>query len=204
MSAIVEKGLHDAGQLALERGESGCAVAWWDLARRWLPLVVMKATAASPVTPAGLHVLASHHRELDRRLEALIACARNADPSELRAEWSAFERELLRHLELEEAEILPSFARHNAVEARAILAEHAEIRNVLLELGLSLDLHLLRAEGVDAFVQRLKAHAHREDTMLYAWAQSHVAPEGWRSIKRGLRDAAKAARSAASHGARPA
>ena len=36
---------------------------------------------------------------------------------------------------------------------------------------MSLDLHLLRAEAVEAFVEQLKAHARRENDMLYAWAR---------------------------------
>ena len=157
----------------------------------------MKVIDASRGESRDLDVLSQHHEELDRRLEALIACAREADPSDLRAEWTVFERQLLRHLELEEAEILPAFARHDASEARGILAEHEEIRSAMLEIGIGLDLHLLRAEGVDAFVRRLKDHARREDAVFYTWARRHVPAGGWRSIERGLRDAAKAALSAA-------
>ena len=137
----------------------------------------------------GIRLLSQHHRDLDIRFERLVAQAREEDPMTLRAEWSAFERELLRHLELEEAEILPAFARHHAAEARAILAEHAEIRSALLEMGLSLDLHVLRADAVEAFVQQLEAHARREEASFYAWAERHLPASDWHSIKRGLQDA---------------
>jgi hemerythrin-like domain-containing protein len=133
-------------------------------------------------------LLAEHHRDLDRRLDELVSRAQECDATELRCEWTAFERELLRHLELEEAELLPGFAQHDAAGARAILADHAEIRSDLLEMGLNLDLHLLRAEAVESFVQRLKAHARREEAALYAWAERHVAAGRWSSIKRSLTD----------------
>ena len=143
------------------------------------------------------NLLAEHHRDLDERIDRLVARAQEGDPIELRTEWTMFERELLRHLELEEVEILPGFARQDAAGARAILADHAEIRSTLLEMGLNLDLHFLRAEVVEDFVQRLKAHARREVAALYPWAGRHIAPGGWRSIEQNLRDAAEAGRSSA-------
>lgn len=56
---------------------------------------------------ASPKILAEHHRELDACIERLLARVRDGDPTELRPEWSAFERALLRHLEQEEVEILP-------------------------------------------------------------------------------------------------
>jgi hypothetical protein len=122
---------------------------------------------------AGL--LSEHHRVLDERLDRMVTSALVRDGADLRAEWDDFERELLRHLEYEEAELLPELAADNPAEARAIVAEHAEIRAKLADLGLSLDLHLLRSEAVEAFVRQLKAHARREDDMLYAWARGRAA-----------------------------
>ena len=143
---------------------------------------------------APVSLLVDHHRTLDERLDRIIHRAREADPTELRAEWAAFERELLRHMELEEAEILPDFAKHDSAEAHALLSEHGAIRNALLDLGLNLDLHCLRAEAVDDFVRRLRAHARREDAALYAWAQSHLPAGRWQAIKRGLKSAAETGR----------
>jgi len=69
------------------------------------------------MTPAD--VLAEHHRALDEQLERLIADAQRLDGPELRACWSRFETELLRHLDYEEAAILPAFARRHAGKAQA-------------------------------------------------------------------------------------
>jgi hemerythrin-like domain-containing protein len=139
---------------------------------------------------ASLNVLAEDHRELDARIGRLLGRVRDGDPAALRPEWTEFERALSRHLEQEEAEILPGFARDDATGARAILTEHAGIRAALLEMGINLDLHLLRAEEVERFVDQLRAHAKREETALYAWAQRHIGPRGWEAIKRSLRDVA--------------
>jgi hypothetical protein len=139
---------------------------------------------------AGLEIrqaaelLPEHHRVLDEHLDKLVMSAQVLDAAELRAEWSDFERELLRHLEYEEAEILPGFAAQNPAEARAILAEHASVRATLTELGLSLDLHLLRSEAVENFVQQLKAHARRENEMLYAWARGRAAADDRQARRR--------------------
>ena len=104
----------------------------------------------------------------------------------MRAEWTTFERTLSRHLEQEETELLPGFATHDAAEARAILAVHADIRAALLEIGLGLDLHLLRTEAVQEFVKQLRAHAQREDATLYDWAHRHLGDDRWQHIKHSL------------------
>jgi hemerythrin-like domain-containing protein len=129
------------------------------------------------------HLLAEDHRALDARLDRLVVRAQVAPPAELRAEWSAFERDLLQHLELEETEVLPAFAKHDRAEADALLAEHGEIRKQLLDLGIHLDLHCLRGEAVAAFVDRLKRHAAREDAVLYRWADDNVPATTWQRIK---------------------
>lgn len=148
-------------------------------------------TNESAALVASPNILTEHHRELDACIDRLLARVREDDPTELRPEWSTFERALLRHLEQEEVEILPGFARDNAAQAREILTDHAGIRSALLDMGVNLDLHLLRAEEVERFVAQLRAHAKREETALYAWAGTHIGPHGWQAIKRSLREAAR-------------
>jgi hypothetical protein len=38
------------------------------------------------------------------------------------------------------------------------------------------DLHAIRAEVVADFIALLRAHAHREDDLLYRWAERELAP----------------------------
>jgi hypothetical protein len=118
--------------------------------------------------------LREHHHHLEHVFDALVAQAYEDDPIELRAGWRAFEGELLRHLELEERELLPAFAQEHPAEAEALLGEHAQIRAALTELAITLDLHALRADAVKDFVERLKAHARREDQLFYGWAEAHA------------------------------
>ena len=139
----------------------------------------------SPRLPLD-RLLAADHQRLDRSFEALVARAQGGDPIQLRSEWQTFELGLLDHLELEEREILPGFAREAPADARAILDEHTAIRTALFELGVNLDLHLLRADVVRSFCDRLRAHAEREEAALYRWAARHVPPSEWEKLGRRL------------------
>jgi hypothetical protein len=136
-------------------------------------------------------LLAEHHHELDGRLAVLVRCAQGGDAEQLRGEWAAFERELLAHMELEETEILPAFAHHDPAAARAVLDEHVAIRAQLLEMGLHLDLHLLRADRVAALVEKLRAHARHEEAALYAWTGRHLPGDGRHMLAGALADAAQ-------------
>src|SRR5215467_7628775 len=120
------------------------------------------------------NVLALHHDYLDRRFATLITKAAGGDPVHMRLEWNRFERELLRHLEFEDVNILPDFAHDYPEEAVTLRAEHADIRRAVFDLGIKLDLHLLRVEDVEAFVRQLRAHARREELALYPWTERHL------------------------------
>jgi hypothetical protein len=126
--------------------------------------------------------LSEHHRRLERLFEALLTQTAGGDPVTLRCEWSRFEEELLHHMEFEEVVLLPELAREDPEEAAAIRSEHAGIRRALLDLGVSLDLHALRLEAVETFVQRLRAHARREEQGLYSWSQRHPSAAVWRAL----------------------
>ena len=134
-------------------------------------------------------LLAEDHRRLDRSFAALIVRAQGGDPIQLRAEWQAFERGLLDHLDLEEREILPGFARDHARDAEMIRQEHAAIREALVQMGIDLDLHLLRADAVQGFCDRLRAHAVREEAALYRWANDNVPRGEWQALGRRLGNA---------------
>jgi hemerythrin-like domain-containing protein len=164
------------GDLPMAEAPARSSPAALTLARASLRLGTMDTNVRSEITNAA-ELLPEHHRVLDDRLDRIVMGAKVRDAADLRDDWSDFERELLRHLEYEEAELLPGFATDSPAEARAILAEHANIRATLADLGMSLDLHLLRSQAVEAFVQQLKAHARREDEMLYAWARRRGAAD---------------------------
>jgi hemerythrin-like domain-containing protein len=142
--------------------------------------------------------LTQHHRGLEEAFKATVARAKSdTDPSTSRAAWDAFERELLAHMEIEEKDLFPLFGRVYPEEARALHAEHDVIRERLFEIGLALDLRRLGTPAIDEFAARLRAHALREDLMLYPWTERHLSHDTWHVLG-GLSDAEALARLAAS------
>jgi iron-sulfur cluster repair protein YtfE (RIC family) len=121
----------------------------------------------------GVHEqpLNDFHHQLDERLATLIYDARTGDERPLRACFASLETDLRRHMDEEERELLPAFAAEYPVEAAAIRAEHEEIRRLLADLGVGLDLRLFRLETAEALALQLRAHAMREEALMYPWAQ---------------------------------
>ena len=101
--------------------------------------------------------------------------AYGGDFQQLESEWLTFQNALLCHLDAEEKHLIPALAQDRPGEAQTLLDEHAQIRIKLLQLGVDLDLHCLRAERVEAFVDALRAHAAREEHIFYPWVDKHVA-----------------------------
>jgi hemerythrin superfamily protein len=89
---------------------------------------------------------------------------------QLHERWCELESKLLSHLEAEERYVLPAFARVDREEAFALIREHGKIRELLLELGISIELHYARLAPFQKFVEILRTHAAREEALLYRWA----------------------------------
>ncbi len=117
--------------------------------------------------------LARDHERLERLVRSTIYAMDSTDPAELRSSWLAFECELERHLDAEEKHVLPAFARSRPGEARALKAEHQQIRAWLMDIGVDLDLHCLGRERLSVFADALRAHARREDALFYPWASRY-------------------------------
>ncbi|HEX6241301.1 MAG TPA: hemerythrin domain-containing protein, partial [Polyangiales bacterium] len=75
------------------------------------------------------------------------------------------------------------FAETNAAEAAALRREHHLIRDKLLQLGVGVDLHVTRHAQVEEFVRELRAHAKREDDLMYRWAEAQLDDP---ALRRGL------------------
>lgn len=134
-------------------------------------------------------LLSRHHAELDQRIGILLTTADGGDCHDLATAWGHFERELMRHFELEELELFPRFSLEEPDEVTALKSEHETIRRDLLALGIRADLHCLSAEAVRAFIVDLRAHAAHEEQALYRWAKTNAQGDTWATIARGLRDA---------------
>jgi hemerythrin superfamily protein len=122
-----------------------------------------------------------------RRLEGLfrelqVAFEMDAPTSDLRALWTQLDAGLSAHMQAEEEVVLPELARVDPDEAKALRAEHDELRRKLLELGVGVDLHVVRERIAREFLDTLRAHAEREDELLYQWAAAKLEPRAQESL----------------------
>jgi len=119
--------------------------------------------------------LLADHRRLEKLftqlMEAFDADARE-DTQQL---WSELERGLETHFTAEERFLFPSFGEVDAKETRELAAEHAALRSRLADLGVGVDLKCVRADVAKDFIDGIRAHAAREDALLYRWANSTLA-----------------------------
>jgi len=131
-------------------------------------------------------LLVRDHERLEALFAQLLDGFREGDRDELRELWTRFDAGLLAHLAAEERYLMPLFERVQPGEAAALLAEHATFRRTLEELGVGVDLHTVKLNVAQAFVDLLRAHAQREDRLLYRWAEREVGEPGQEAMAREL------------------
>lgn len=119
----------------------------------------------------GRRALEADHVYVDGLLAAVLAAARANDVPALLSTWNAFERHLLGHLDEEEMFILPLLVGENTPQAEWLRAEHNAIRHQVGDTGLAIDLHTVRADGIEQLAIHLREHARREQAWLYPWAE---------------------------------
>jgi len=128
--------------------------------------------------PVKIHdALCADHRRLDVFFERLLNRVRVNDTALALEAWADFEHGLVRHLEVEEQSMLPLLEPKHPGEVEAIRAEHAKVRSLLAELGVGLEIHIVREETVEAFIRLLRTHAAREEALLYRWAEGALDEE---------------------------
>jgi hemerythrin-like domain-containing protein len=115
---------------------------------------------------------------LERLLEAM-----RFDAPDVRELWTELEHGLLSHLDAEERFVLPAFARVDRTEAFALLREHGELREHLMELGIEVDLHSITVVRARAFAEALQHHAGREENLLYRWVDENLGSQFRASIE---------------------
>lgn len=119
-------------------------------------------------------LLSQDHARLDRLFQDLLDAFAADARTDVAKLWNEFDRDLRAHLQLEEEQLLPKFLEFNAPEALALMREHQSIRDRLLRLGVGVDLHLTRHGQVADFIRELRAHAQREQALMYRWSSQHV------------------------------
>jgi Hemerythrin HHE cation binding domain len=130
-----------------------------------------------PPGPGGASsrgLLVRDHERLERLFVALQDGLEADDREGAARLWGELDTGLCAHLDFEEREILPAFHDIDPVEAEKLLREHQQIRRGVAELGVGVDLHLLRAEVASEFIALLRRHAQREDALMYRWAEQEL------------------------------
>lgn len=135
--------------------------------------------AGAPITfvdlPTEAAFLRADHSLLGPLAEQIVAAIEEDDPVETSRAMTLLQGQIRDHLAREEREVLPGFAAHAPADAERIRREHDEIRATLDTMEVETDLHALRATQVRALLEKLRAHAAREEGGLYVWAAKEAA-----------------------------
>ena len=118
----------------------------------------------------SLSALRTDHDALIVLTNDILAIIVEADRQKMQAAISALQALVAAHLDDEERELLPRYAKHAPEDAARIKEDHAGIRRALAELDIQTDLHLLRADAMHSLLAALQAHAAWEDAGMYRWA----------------------------------
>jgi hemerythrin superfamily protein len=116
--------------------------------------------------------LTHEHKALDTLYEEIANRVHCGDTAALDESWSALEERLLAHFAYEEAHLLPRFESVAPAEALRLREEHKEVRRALAETGIAIELHTVREEHIAEFLTLLRAHAAREEKLLYPWSNT--------------------------------
>jgi hypothetical protein len=131
------------------------------------------STSRAPETPLSL-LLPRDHARLDAMLASILELVHVDLPPQLSARWALYEDGLLAHLDAEEMYLLPELSRHDARRAAVIRAEHATLRAHLAEVGVGLELHIVREDQMQRLAAFLRRHAQAEEADVYRWADGNL------------------------------
>jgi len=118
-------------------------------------------------------VLLEDHPRLEKAYEHVVDACEAGSP-ELYGLWTELESSLERHLSAEEEHVFPELVKVDPDETRTLRAEHDDIRKKLTELGVCVDLHVIKKEVAEAFFEALKQHGQREDALLHVWLRKRI------------------------------
>ncbi|MEI8255444.1 MAG: hemerythrin domain-containing protein [Deltaproteobacteria bacterium] len=126
-------------------------------------------------TPNSLRrALFAEHEYLDGLFNRLLQCVHQNDREALSQLWTVFEQVIRDHIGWEEAHLLPRYRLEQPDDAASIDADHARFRELIAEIGVAVDLHLIREDIVREMIDLLRSHARREEEQSHAWADENV------------------------------
>jgi iron-sulfur cluster repair protein YtfE (RIC family) len=133
--------------------------------------------------------LLSEHKRMQALLVSLVEQADADVRPGLQQTWAELESLLVAHMHEEESYLFPDLSRARADAVGSLEADHARIRRLVGEIGIGVELHIVRAATLHALADELRAHAAREDELLYPWAETAEAagPRALSARKRRVR-----------------
>ncbi|HUJ24700.1 MAG TPA: hemerythrin domain-containing protein, partial [Myxococcales bacterium] len=114
------------------------------------------------------------HSRLDRLFGELLDQFAEGNRRAVRAAWVQLEDGLIAHMAAEERHLLPLFEEIDLRETLALQGDHVALRRMLAELAVAIDLDLVQADLARTFIDTLRAHARREEDLLYRWASRRI------------------------------
>ena len=133
-------------------------------------------------------LLTHDHERLDAMLTSVLELTHVQADSALDAHWAAYETNLLAHLDAEEMFLRPGLGKHDSLHSDRIRADHAKIRELLAEVGIGIELHLVREIQMLELARFLREHAKMEQEPLYSWADRAIAQSSFALVRNRLRD----------------
>ncbi len=134
-------------------------------------------------------VLAADHARLNVILDRLLVALRADDRAEAVTLWASAEKGILTHFDVEEMLVLPLLEDQHAAEVDQLRHQHAELRSRLGKLALDFELNTAPVERVAAFLELLRVHEEREESLIYPQAESRIPVNVARSIFTRLKSA---------------
>lgn len=118
--------------------------------------------------------LLDDHEKLEILITRLLDAVAADDRSLMCGLFEEFDAHLAAHFSAEERSLLPALFRSAPTAARTIAHEHRHLRARLMELGTQIELHILRLDTVQSFIDELRAHARHESKLLYQFADESL------------------------------
>jgi hemerythrin superfamily protein len=133
--------------------------------------------AANPAPSSSGHILGQHHLEIEEACLALLDACCTGDPRKIARSWREFEFQLYDHMMAEEHFLFPVYQQDEPENTQELRDQHARLRELVVELGVALQLRTIHLAQIEAFVAALRDHEEREDASLYRWADRHLADD---------------------------
>ncbi|KPK15911.1 MAG: hypothetical protein AMJ62_07940 [Myxococcales bacterium SG8_38] len=114
--------------------------------------------------------LGSDHEAINRALSDLANAVEGADFATILQVFRDVDRGLRAHMYGEERYLFQDFEASHPDDVRQLREDHDRLHRKLGELMIQTELHTLRKESIDAFIEELRSHAAKENVTLYQWA----------------------------------